>query len=111
MNPPAGSPIAALPVLTEELPPETGQGPTPAPTPAPTTRNLLDIVLDATSAAGQVASPLDRFLEEPAPGRALGQWLGNVPCLPAPDLKRYAAQRLNRDIARLDSLLTAQVNA
>ena len=75
------------------------------------TPGFLDAVLQATTPAVQGTSALDRFLQEPVPGKALQQWLGPLPALHGPALKRYVAQRLNRDIARLDALLNGQVNA
>lgn len=72
---------------------------------------MLDTVLEVTSSAGQASSRLDRFLQQPLSVNAVGDWLGPLPVLRGAALKRYIAQRLNRDIARLDALLNRQVNA
>src|SRR5579871_5088964 len=73
--------------------------------------SLLDSLLEATTSGQEVTAPLEPFLQEPAPEKALQSWLRTVPALSRSALKQYVVQRLNRDIARLDSLLTAQVNA
>jgi len=54
-------------------------------------------------------SSLEEFLQEPAKVRALQLWFGEtgVQKIPRNDL----ARALNRDIARIDQLLTEQVNA
>lgn len=72
-------------------------------------RSLLDTVLDVTApAAGR--NLLERFLAEPDPVQALALWLGQT--ARATRLNReQVASRLARDIARLDALLTNQVNA
>ena len=73
--------------------------------------SLLDSILEAANSGQDVTTPLDDFLREPSPEKALRHWLGPVPDLPRSALKQYVVQRLNRDIARLDALLTDQVNA
>jgi type VI secretion system ImpC/EvpB family protein len=74
--------------------------------------SLVDTVVEASAGnrdqAGQV---LEQFLCEPSPGKALALWLGRSTIsregLTPPQLARC----LNRDIARLDALLSEQVNA
>jgi type VI secretion system ImpC/EvpB family protein len=73
--------------------------------------SLLDSILEATTSGHEAAAPLDEFLRETAPEKALRCWLGSLPALPRAALKQYVVQRLNRDVARLDALLTEQVNA
>ena len=75
--------------------------------------SLLDTLLETAPADSSqaAASLLDRFLHEPSPGKALACWLGSIPELQGLELKRAIAQRLNRDVARLDALLNRQVNA
>jgi type VI secretion system ImpC/EvpB family protein len=70
-------------------------------------RSLLDAVLEAT-ARGGAAPRLEQFLAEPSPAKALALWLGR----PADGLtKEQLARQLSRDVARLDGLLSDQVNA
>jgi type VI secretion system ImpC/EvpB family protein len=75
-------------------------------------RSLLDLVLEAAPAPTE-SSPADNlrtFLREPSPLKALAFWVlrsgGRLP-----RTKRELAQRLSRDIARIDALLGRQVNA
>jgi type VI secretion system ImpC/EvpB family protein len=56
-------------------------------------------------------SLLDEFLAEPSSGHALALWLGTAGVPRGPDAMERLARRLNRDIARLDCLLSEQVNA
>lgn len=63
-----------------------------------------------TAATGEAASRLDAFLRESSPWEALALWLDLSGPVPVPTRERVA-QRLVRDIARLDALLTRQVNA
>jgi type VI secretion system protein ImpD len=77
---------------------------------APSAPSPLDAVLEATTAE-QAGNALDQFLAEPSPWKALCLWLGPAARQRGPDLKCRLAQRLNRDIARIDALLTRQVNA
>jgi type VI secretion system ImpC/EvpB family protein len=104
MNQPSTSPALDSTVLTQDFLPEPIAIPSPA-------RGLLDAVLEATSAASSAAAPLERFLQEKSPARALAQWLGAIPAYNTAALKQHIAQRLARDIARIDRLLNAQVNA
>jgi type VI secretion system protein ImpD len=101
--------LTSAPTTVEEISPEPAQK--VAPPKAPAQRGILDIALDGTPLPGQFAFPLHRFLEESSPARALREWLGDLPDLPEQELRRYIAQRLGRDIARLDHLLNKQVNA
>jgi type VI secretion system ImpC/EvpB family protein len=76
----------------------------------------LDELVGETASAAQkgseqATSGLDWFLQESSAGDALREWLGPLPLLRGLALKRYIAQRLNRDIARIDALLNGQVNA
>jgi type VI secretion system protein ImpD len=103
MNSPSTSPTLGPAVLTQEPLPEPAAIASTAPA-----RGLLDIVLDAT---GTAASPLERFLQEQTPAKALAHWLGAVPAYNTAALKQHIAQRLARDIARIDRLVNAQVNA
>jgi type VI secretion system protein ImpD len=73
--------------------------------------SLLDRILESAPAPSESSNTLAHFLAEPSPARAIREWLGALPDLAAPALKRYVAVRLNRDIARLDALLSEQVNA
>ena len=81
-----------------------------APPAAPPQRTLLESLLESATVSKE-SSRLDRFLEEPSPAKALVDWIGTLPKLAWPALKRHIAQKLNRDIARLDKLLSDQVNA
>lgn len=87
---------------------------TPQPAPAV---SLLDAVLAATPAADDrrpttsgAAGRLDRFLAERNVAEAVRLWLGDVPDRWRGDLKRRLSIALNRDVARVDELLTAQLN-
>ena len=71
--------------------------------------DLLDQVLSQPVA--EVDSPLDRFLQERSPWRALGLWLDGGDGWRGPDLAPRVVSRLNRDLARIDTLLNEQVNA
>jgi type VI secretion system ImpC/EvpB family protein len=69
---------------------------------------------DASGDAGgtaleKKAKPLDRFLQEPSPWKALATWLAQSPARPA--TKQQVAHVLCREIARIDVLLARQVNA
>jgi type VI secretion system ImpC/EvpB family protein len=87
----------------------TASGPALGPPVAP---SPLDRVLEATLATSQEAlGTLDRFLTEPSPWHALAFWLGGDLDLDRPGLKDRIAQRLTRDVGRLDTLLSRQVNA
>jgi type VI secretion system protein ImpD len=73
---------------------------------------LLDTVLEGTRAReGPARNKLEEFLRESSPAKALALWIGWV-ALPGATLdKDRIARLLGRDIARLDELLTRQVNA
>ncbi len=72
---------------------------------------LLDRVLQTRQMANEAPSLLDCFLAEPSLARCVALWTGR----PAADFLAEGKERLlsllARDIARLDALLTAQVNA
>jgi type VI secretion system ImpC/EvpB family protein len=73
---------------------------------------LLETLVAATEADGGVAHAyLDEFLREPSPREALLRWLA----WRAPDAEHFSKDEvvrlLGRDVARLDALLTRQVNA
>jgi type VI secretion system ImpC/EvpB family protein len=71
----------------------------------------MDSVLEATQARrAQVGGLLDEFLREPSPWHALLLWLGPSARERVPS-KTQIARQLVRDLARLDAVLTAQVNA
>lgn len=72
-------------------------------------RNPLDAVLDATNAT-PANGVLTQFLGERSPWSALLLWIG-PDVLRGPDRRRRIAQRLTRDIARLDDLISAQASA
>jgi type VI secretion system ImpC/EvpB family protein len=75
--------------------------------------SLLDSVLDASQqATGQGPPGLAEFLREPSLDRAVALWLNlsSAP-EPLPRTKEEIAQLLSRDIARIDGVLTRQVNA
>lgn len=72
----------------------------------PEVASLLDAVLGARADSG-----LNEFLQERSVARALALWLGTAAAQPGPGGKLRVILRLQRDIARLDALLTEQVNA
>ncbi|MCX7425428.1 MAG: type VI secretion system contractile sheath large subunit [Planctomycetia bacterium] len=83
--------------------------------PAAGARSLVDSVVEATDATrleapgvGEARSRLEAFHGEPSPWRALVHWIG--PANARLD-KRHIAGLLGRDIARLDELISRQVNA
>jgi type VI secretion system protein ImpD len=92
LNEPESS-AAPLPgVATEETPPAS----------------LLDRVL----ATGQgPSSSLEQFLAEPEPWKALALWLGRAGHGGRVPTRREVVRTLVRDLARLDTLLTRQINA
>lgn len=71
--------------------------------------DLLDHVLSQPVA--EPDSPLERFLQDRSPWRALGSWLGPGDEWRGPDLKQRVISRLSRDLVRIDTLLNEQVNA
>ena len=87
--------------------------------PPPAAGSLLDDVLAATGVPTYTpdrrsAAPtgrLDQFLREPDVGEALRLWLGEVPNRRGNELRRKLTQALNRDVGRLDELLSDQLNA
>lgn len=74
---------------------------------------LVDALpLEATVAGRSEARfELDRFLDESSPGKALARWIEWTMPRGAVLDKRQIEQRLNRDVAQLDALLNARVNA
>lgn len=60
---------------------------------------------------GEAWTRLDRFLAERSPAKALQCWLGLTPGAPFPFDKAELLRRLEQDIAHLDALLGAQVDA
>jgi type VI secretion system ImpC/EvpB family protein len=56
------------------------------------------------------ATRLEQFLQEPSPGRALALWFHGLTRPPAGWSRREVAQQLTREIARIDALLSRQVN-
>jgi type VI secretion system protein ImpD len=78
----------------------------------PSGASPLDAVLEATRLAPRPeVAPLDRFLDESSPWKSLHHWLGDDFDLKSPDLKLRVAQKLSRDIVRIDAMLNKQVNA
>lgn len=103
-------PIADSPT-TEVL--HRGPGP---PTAGPTTQGRRDGPFEAIlrgTAEGrmQVASPLDGFLAEPDPWKAIATWLALTGQPHAASTREEVVGVLGRDIARIDDLLGKQVNA
>ena len=86
----------------------------PAPGAVP---SLLDAALAATGDAPPAgrAPPatgrLDNFLASTDVGDALREWFGTIPAAWGGDLKGKITRALNRDVARVDELLNAQLNA
>jgi type VI secretion system ImpC/EvpB family protein len=90
------SPLAEVPAKARKLP-----GP-----------SLVDALRDApVGDRDQAEGALEQFLREPSPGKALAVWLGRSTSAPGSLTKAQVARQLSRDIARLDTLLSAQVNA
>ncbi len=71
---------------------------------------LAAAVADSSEGAVATNSELQRFLDEPSPVKALAFWVSRSG-EPQPKTRRQLAQLLSRDIARLDELLSRQVNA
>ncbi|ODT96340.1 MAG: hypothetical protein ABS79_08090 [Planctomycetes bacterium SCN 63-9] len=63
-----------------------------------------------TAARSEGVSDVDRFLRAPSPWLAISLWLGLSPGDPVPE-RAVITARLNRDIARIDRLISAQLNA
>ena len=84
-----------------------------APPPVRPQRSLLSTIVAATeSSASPTAAPaetgrLERFLNEPTTGGAIREWLGG----PFAGSRDDLARRLNQDVAAIDRLLNAQLNA
>jgi type VI secretion system ImpC/EvpB family protein len=92
---------------------ETQYADAPVPQP-PATPSLLDSVLAATGDPApqtQSTGRLDRFLASTDVGEAIREWLGEIPSSWHADLKGKLNRALNRDVARVDELLNAQLNA
>ncbi len=79
--------------------------------PAARPASLLDAILAATETGAPALPLLDAFLDEPEPAPALALWLRHATARPARLTRDQIARQLGRDIARLDDLLTRQVNA
>lgn len=79
--------------------------------------SLLDSVLEVDSRPSELRSStastsrLDAFLQERDPLIAVGLWVGPIATQKPGELRRTVIQRLNADVARIDELLNAQVNA
>jgi type VI secretion system ImpC/EvpB family protein len=74
--------------------------------------SLVESVVEASADnRDQAGEVLEQFLREPSPGQALALWLGRSTTAREGLTKGQVARRLNRDIARLDALLSEQVNA
>src|SRR4051812_20995781 len=95
---------------------ETRYADAPSPVGVP---SLLDAVLAATgeapaserTPAPAAAGRLNRFLRETGVGEALREWFGEIPAAWGSDLRGKLTRGLNRDVARVDELLNAQLNA
>jgi len=84
--------------------------PPPAP-PSPPSPGVLDAVVQSTLAARDAAvSPLDSLLKARSVEDALATWLGMSGIDPAEMPRDTIVRMLNRDVARIDALLTRQVN-
>lgn len=59
----------------------------------------------------RAVSGIDDFLSERDLAKALGFWLSGIELKPGPDSKRQIAGLLVRDLARIDVLLSRQLNA
>ena len=94
-----------------EAAPSVPEAPAGIPAEARTAGGLLDSVLGEKVRAKEIAPLLDRFLAELSLGRCLSLWTGR----PATEIvgqgKEQLLAGLARDIARLDAILSAQVNA
>ncbi len=74
--------------------------------------SLVDAAIAASSGRRPEASArLEQFLQASSPSEALRQWLAWSVPVTTPLTKTVVAEILGRDIARLDAMLTAQVNA
>lgn len=73
---------------------------------------LIGSVVEATVLGrSEARAKLDRFLQERSPGKALAQWIAWTVSAGASIDKQQVARMLSRDVARLDAMLTRQVNA
>lgn len=94
--------------LTEQSPSPSSQTAAPAPPPS-----LIELAIAAgpTTTSRPDLARLENFLDADSVGASLRLWLGQGhPMLARPDGNQIA-RLLNRDIARIDALLTDQVNA
>src|SRR5438874_318990 len=73
--------------------------------------SLLDAVLAATPAERAAPDGLAGFLRERSPWQALAWWLRQSGLADGRPTRRQVVGRLTRDIARIDALITRQVNA
>lgn len=79
--------------------------------PAPPPVSLLDQIL-AQPTAGRLASlPLDGFLNAATVGDALTAWFARPPAVVDEEDRQKLARRLNAAVARVDELLSAQLDA
>jgi type VI secretion system ImpC/EvpB family protein len=112
-KPAAGSPVTVyLPEETESRP--AADAPSQA-LAADTLDGLLGEIVHAapTARRGEAtgAGRLERFLRAESPGRALCVWLGLDGSPAALPTRAQVTRQLTRDIARIDALLSDQVNA
>jgi type VI secretion system ImpC/EvpB family protein len=70
-------------------------------------RGALAAAVAVTGVARSEADRLQRFLDEPSPGAAIRIWLGGA----IPGDKDELSRRLNHDVAAIDRLVNAQLNA
>jgi type VI secretion system protein ImpD len=78
--------------------------------PEETAPGLLAAAMDAVAGQTAASIALERFLAEASPLRALALWSG-CSLQSLADCRAAILPRLHRDIARIDALLNAQVNA
>lgn len=78
--------------------------------PAPSV-SLLDQILSQPTAERLKSLPLDAFLNANTVGGALSAWFANPPAIADDEARQKLSRRLNAAVARIDDLLTAQLDA
>jgi type VI secretion system protein ImpD len=99
------------PVPTDtSAPPRTG-GPSGNAAPPASPEGMLDAVVKSTLATrANAVSPVDAFLKARTTEQSLAAWFRTNAIDPAGLTKARVVRLLNRDVARIDALLTRQVN-